>query len=776
MLDNNRRNSGTCHFSLRSLWPALLVVAVITFPTEAAAAKCTELDSGSERKIVLAALRAARAARADAETDFQAAYGRSEGIGTARSELRNATNELGTCIDNINERLRGKRTALDGTDDALTPCADAICSPGGRLEKVSTAAKTARNVAEFSEDYERALAAESAGEGDASGGGSAYYDARDLREAAERRTAELKTLAEVQLARYRILIASGADKGAFDPFEDAELTKLLGPKAGSFPTLSLGAQAHQKSIGGTVSAPVSELLSVATSVALKKAKRDGLALLQQKLRGLVCDLDDPGDKTKVFPETCQMLKSTSLEQIATDPRALQPSLTADLVTFASKKVQVRIFGSTTGDPRVELAGETLKLAMTLVGRVRSEQLPVPSAVDSRALVQALAKMRTMPGWGQNLAVPIGLEALGLYVTSGGKTDIRSIVDSLGTAVDQSTRTSAVEIGLLGIRALGLAREPDALTTHDAWRAAIELSFVVTEFALDETARAEHGQTLKLARKVALAVADGNTPEALTGAANLAITLLPPHTECSGEWVPEAKRKAGAAATCSFELDMERIAGILSGIASYSVTYVAAANADKSDGELRAAREKALEGVVDLVTQRAYRHGEWVVSLGIPVGFSAGGQYLLNRGGKSEGWQAMYPQLQVPLGIAVQRLPGAHYARGKGRCSACSPDDPNDFQYDGIHMMATLIDLGQYAAYEGDGTPSQLRWDSLFSPGLQVGWAFGTPANSFLVSAEGRYAPTLFSGTSSLAIEDGQLGGAVRMGLTLSYYVSLVDFN
>ncbi len=93
----------------------------------------------------------------------------------------------------------------------------------------------------------------------------------------------------------------------------------------------------------------------------------------------------------------------------------------------------------------------------------------------------------------------------------------------------------------------------------------------------------------------------------------------------------------------------------------------------------------------------------------------------------------------------------------------------------MHVMATAIDLGQYAAYDEDGDVNRPRWDTLLAPGIQIGAILGKPEHNLVLAADVRYAPTLFAESANLDLQDKQ-AGAVRFGLTLSYYVPIFDFN
>lgn len=664
-------------------------------------------------------------------------------------------------------------------------------------------------VATTTGDLERALSALSGPDEGGPGVGPrsllrTYYAARSTRERADAALADARRDLEMLVARCRFRRNTGAPPKCVVP---ENLQELLGRSADGFDAAAIRSATNQlKAVGGgQVSKPASELLTLTTEIALKRAKRNGLAVLQARLERIVCSLDIPQEvvagtieRKHVFPATCQLLGNTSLEELATDPRQLQPALTTDLLGFATGSLEA-VF--TLGQQ--EVLQESLRLALELVQQLRNKQEPRPAHVDAQALLSALSRLRCKDAvcgtlWtGDAIAVPLALEAVSLYVTREGRVDVSTIVGEVinGGDVSERVRRLGVELALLGVRALGLSREPAPDDEHDAWWAAVELTLEVSALA---TAQPHAKEALALVKKVVESVADGNTPAAVSAGASLAVTLLPPgdDQECgSGRSRKDRikRRAARRADKCRHRRDLEIASHLLSGVASYSATYVAKTTEGKTDSELRAQRTEALEGVIDVATRRTYRHGDTVFGLGIPVGFGLGWQSVRTRRDRLDDMDDvltaddpvqlatpgfMPPQLEVPLGFALQRLVGRRYRDGVGRSVPKERESKHGrWYFDGIHTFASLIDLGQFTSYNKDGEVNQPRWDTIFSPGAQIGWAIGTPANMFIIASEVRYAPTLFAGTTELSVSNSDNpGGALRFGFSFAYYVSLFDFN
>lgn len=545
-----------------------------------------------------------------------------------------------------------------------------------------------------------------------------------------------------------------------------------------------------KALGaGPVAAPIEELLDTTAKIAIKRAKRAALSAVHDVLEDRVCfakapDCTDP-EGSPLFPNTCRLIKDNSLEALAKDPRRIQPALVGDLVGI------VTTYGLPPKDAKQTAASADLLMhqAVALVMRVRGRQLPRPSHVDSEALLSAALALRTR---ATKSTTVLALEATAVYVARQGLTDIAALVDEIANGQPVVVRERAVEIALLAIRGLGLAREAAPGDEHDTWTAAVE---AVVEIWLEEKSWSQDSKG-KAVRKLVLAAADENVPAAVSAAAELLATHLgkdcqPAYLSTVGGGTRIAKSDREAVARCR---SLEKTAALLSGIATYAATYASPGQGEKSEAELRAARAEALEDLVDAATKRSTRAGDWVFSLGIPVGLSTGMQWTSagSIGDSRPDTEFMAPQLDLPLGFGVQKLVGGRHARGKARDRERADGRPVRWRWDGFHAFVSILDLGQFVAYrftksdpKADGKPidpkasvqlSRARWDSLFGPGVQVAWAFGRPDHMFLLGGAFRYAPTLFSDTDEGAIDRNDVAGALRLGLFVAYYVSLFDFN
>jgi hypothetical protein len=192
--------------------------------------------------------------------------------------------------------------------------------------------------------------------------------------------------------------------------------------------------------------------------------------------------------------------------------------------------------------------------------------------------------------------------------------------------------------------------------------------------------------------------------------------------------------------------LERGTRVLGALVSYAATYERpTANGDER-AQLQARRKETLNALTDIATDRKERDGESIVSLGINVGFNTIGGRKLSGGDMELQWA----QLGLPLGIAYQHF-----------CGKCPM---------GVHAQLSVLDLGQYAAFNKDGDATPPRWQTALVAGLQGGFIVGNPENPFVIGADLRYSPSLFPDAGA------QNNGALSFGLFVGYYVPLFDLN
>ena len=107
------------------------------------------------------------------------------------------------------------------------------------------------------------------------------------------------------------------------------------------------------------------------------------------------------------------------------------------------------------------------------------------------------------------------------------------------------------------------------------------------------------------------------------------------------------------------------------------------------------------------------------------------------------------------------------------------DDWNALKPLGLHLQASLLDLGQFLTVS-DATLADPSAATPFYFGAQVGFLLGTPKYNVLVAADGGYAPGMqYAKTVDVGGSNGPakvLEGGWRLGGSIGMYVPFIDFN
>jgi len=200
--------------------------------------------------------------------------------------------------------------------------------------------------------------------------------------------------------------------------------------------------------------------------------------------------------------------------------------------------------------------------------------------------------------------------------------------------------------------------------------------------------------------------------------------------------------------------------ILSALAAYGASYRKAEDGEDS-GELEKLRaeerEKAMESLIDSVTDRSERHSEMIFSLGANVAISA--EYRWVPGGGLDYWNRV--PLSMPVGIAFQRLPN------QGTTFLGRP---------GGHVMLSVLDLTQYATVGGE--PEDKNDAKLSAPepefgtalrlGVEVGLLFGEPSFPITACVNTAWIPHVnYDGDER---DEWSFGGSVGV------FIPFIDFN
>ncbi|HMJ15358.1 MAG TPA: hypothetical protein VK524_28275 [Polyangiaceae bacterium] len=273
--------------------------------------------------------------------------------------------------------------------------------------------------------------------------------------------------------------------------------------------------------------------------------------------------------------------------------------------------------------------------------------------------------------------------------------------------------------------------------------------VDAETLVDETMRRNHQSALVLARAlrgIVSALQGNDVTTAIVELAGVFESAIV--AEC-------AARKA----TCAIPVttaQLRRGFRILSALAAYGASYRQMDGAKDAAQAARVSadeRRKAVESLIEAVTDRSERYGDWIVSLGSNVAITADTRMVK---GASDYFNKT--PFSLKTGLALEWLPGPRFLF-----------DP------GLHFMFSFLDLTQYAAIGGtskerqDGdSPPEPRLASALRLGLEAGVLVGDPTFPLALTGHFGLVPEVDYGDGSRA--EWSAGGS------LGIFVPFIDFN
>jgi len=372
----------------------------------------------------------------------------------------------------------------------------------------------------------------------------------------------------VRVLRARCALAEAIGKKK-EPTCDAERIDGTPARASTLSVERVDGLRKGGPLDGPVPEPVAELLGLVTEIAVERAKQNGLAFLQRRIRRAVCSVELPwvpgmpktpsmanadGAPTKekakrelakhpyagqpttsklAFPATCTLLTDVPLDQLAEAPRRMIPALVADLIGTIGTTTW-KFLREHSGSryavvaPAVDIA---LRLAVvSWLGKANS-----PSSTEVLAVLNTLLALRcsTDDGsrckagtWTAAPAVAIALEVLAELVARGGKGDVATLVSELSPTDDPEIIARAVELAAIGVRALGLDEPLDARDPKAQWTATMAFVFESAIDLADHAGDSAQKLALEHLRDLTMAAADENIPAAVSAGASLLRDLLP----------------------------------------------------------------------------------------------------------------------------------------------------------------------------------------------------------------------------------------------------------
>lgn len=561
-----------------------------------------------------------------------------------------------------------------------------------------------------------------------------------------------------------------------------------------------------RSIDGTASQAVNELFSILAELAFEQASSRAFQILSDRLTTVTCvklrmstllsaapgptpekDVDvtrlllRPPDEPSsdkgvveglLLPNTCSAVKGLRMQELATAGSTLQDALSRDLLWVATSALHPQLKPSNGGKLSAErsYASQLLTQLFVMLG----SQLMNHRTLELRQ-AQLVLLEASRHGWtsadanAYTCGVQVAFAAMAQCHASG-RCDARQVVELvrypersfdvtksgckpyLGGDKVAELRALWPDLEQLIERGLQVLQPSARSNAREHLRLTVELGLALVERGSTKADDVALAALLKDVRLIMLGIVDQDVQPVLLGAGRLirraGVDLC--HQE------ETAENKAERALVCDGKLpaELSRATHLMAAVTSYARTYSDSVKADPRQLEAaREARKNAIRSLVLATTDRTQRDGEQIVSLGIAVGSALGG--LQAVGENDAEW--LLPQLSLPIGVALQRLPDS---RGAG----CE-------RWSGWHLQFSFADLGQYVTYNKDGDVTDARWDTALMLGLQAGWLLGNSRDQLLIGADLRYSPTLFKPRGQ---EAG--GGAFRAGVMAAYYVPFFDFN
>ena len=502
---------------------------------------------------------------------------------------------------------------------------------------------------------------------------------------------------------------------------------MIGPSIGPlFICPALLEQTGMRDDGmGDVPAVVAELFQILAEIAVEKAKRKGFELIRRRIEDTLCTIVDPTGK-QVLKRTCAAVAAIRLNDLATQAQALQGALVADLLSLViTLKNQMAVQDAKDNanvSALLELIVSTLKVNVQ-GGRLRVT-LPEPKLLLDQ-IVAAEWSFSAKDGMKAVFDAAVAVTRQCLVKSDLRDCDLSQIVVDLNLVLTPDQRARAVTMARLLVDASVAANASSGI--RERFRLALNVAIDVVQMA-----GVEEDLCDKL-RGLFTSVVDNDLATAIAAGTGLITMILPATTEGS---------------------TVKKVLRVITTIGAYAATYQKTDNQAATDEKkLHEARKRLIEDLIDEMTDRRGRETDGIWSLGINASLVAGLQSIRGRDGGLEEPTGMFPQVSLPLGLSFD----------KGTSKHC-----------GFHLMLYSFDLGQFAAYSGEEGINKPRWDSFLTAGGQVGFFFGheTP---FVLAADVRYSPTLFSQTSEGDLTEKR-GGALRFGVSAGYYVPFLDFN
>lgn len=535
--------------------------------------------------------------------------------------------------------------------------------------------------------------------------------------------------------------------------------------------LNAGGSVQGRSFEDDATAVANDALKLIAEIVIERAQSRAYQLVADMLDELCENIKNPWDPAHgtLLPKTCATIAHVDLHDLASAGKTLEASVAEDLVALLGERLahaKAKVARAQDAGGAGEIDWNSLWAPMLSLVRDVLAGRKVDKRQAQLLLVEAANLVIKTEG-EEMKPVKLAFAAIATCYASA-QCDARLIADIINhptnyffdattddagagwaaaeqfvarglRIVDPPAGTSTTETLKDSIALLAdVVNQVEGCKPEDAWAAAHALS----KCPNDPTPPIPICKLVDHAHTTIDAIIDGDARAAIVSSVSLIEDGLP----------DEQKER------------LKKVSAIVAAIASYAKAYPL-----KSDGTMdekgiqanRDARKKAIEGLMDATTDRRQRSGAWVVSLGVNVGGLAGGRWFnaeeYRETRRSLSANPMYPQLSLPMGVAIQKLPSPMF--GSKRFGL------------GFHSQLTVLDLAQYVGYSQDSKVTDPTWSTSLALGAQLGVLIGTSSDAFFIGPEFRYSPTMFPSSNG----DGRAGVA-SIGFGIGYYVPVFDFN
>ena len=576
-----------------------------------------------------------------------------------------------------------------------------------------------------------------------------------------------------------------------EPPADPRVQQLLAerdPRAFllTYSELEAGAGVGHGHVGATEVA--TELAQSLGQIVATRAARKGLALAKAKLSKLLCE------DSELFTRTCQVLDRLSMRDLATSPKALRSALVEDLRELVEQrleglrdraaemlpgrsstwmpagpphgqraKIDSLVAGSMDrrtvaqhGPAQVDWAGQALgKLFDVTVEVLLRGRAPLES--DSASLVDFVVELgRGQAGrddacFDDQAALLVTATAAWLRCEAesgaGGRLKPRECpvaaharAFALSCHEASLHQETVVELAVALQDAASLEAFAGGVPAQQRLARGIDALFIYLGYVWRQDPARLRG--MQISRSIVTGVLEKDANLLVLGAID-AIAWRAEALEAAEPACGSRECQRLAREHREQRARIERGLRVMTALLRYSTTY----SSEQSEEEARRDRREILEAFTEEMTSREGRRGDAIVSLG--------GSLRLNGGVRTNfDDEVVAGPIGLPLGFGFQYVPRR----------AARP---------GVHLEASLVDLGQYVSFardteDDDVVVAEPAAEDLLAPSLTAGVQWGTDLPVFLGGTVG-WAPH-YSGFGDEAT------GAMTVGVSLGVYVPLYDLN